>query len=200
LNDKRQRGRPASADLRQRLFDAASGLIEETGSLQAVSVDAICQAAGASKASFYRRWPDRNAFLLEMITSLRMPPLPDGFSPSLRSDLVDILENMFGTDIRRTRIVHSALVAESRSNPELIDAYFRQVVIPRRTALFDRLRLGVSEGTLPAETDIDMLAEILTAPVLKLLLLSDPGLPVPDDFVERLVDQSLRASSTKLQS
>jgi AcrR family transcriptional regulator len=200
LNDKRQRGRPASADLRQRLFDAASGLIEETGSLQAVSVDAICQAAGASKASFYRRWPDRNAFLLEMITSLRMPPLPDGFSPSLRSDLVDILENMFGTDIRRTRIVHSALVAESRSNPELIDAYFRQVVIPRRTALFDRLRLGVSEGTLPAETDIDMLAEILTAPVLKLLLLSDHDHPVPERFVERLVDQSLRASSTKLQS
>jgi 2-oxo-hept-3-ene-1,7-dioate hydratase len=31
LNDKRQRGRPASADLRQRLFDAASSLIEETG-------------------------------------------------------------------------------------------------------------------------------------------------------------------------
>jgi AcrR family transcriptional regulator len=192
LTDKRQPGRPVSADLQGRLFAAAGDLIEETGSLQEVSIDAICGRAGASKASFYRRWPDRDAFFLALIADLRMPPLADGVSPSLPADLADILQNMFGTDIRRTRIVHSALVAESRRNRDLIDRYLAHVVIPRRTALFERLRLGVAEGALPAATDIDMLAEMLTAPVLKLLLLADPDLPIPERFVERLVEEALR--------
>lgn len=192
MNKKRQPGRPASAELQERLFRAALDLVQKTRSLHDVSVDAICQRAGASKASFYRRWPDRDAFFLALIASMRMPPLPAGFSGSLAGDLVAILENMFGGDVRRTRIVHSALVAESRRNRDLIDRYLAHVVVPRRAALLNRLRRAVSDGDLPAVTDIDMLAEMLTAPVLKLLLLADPDLPIPDRFVERLVEEALR--------
>lgn len=192
MTQPRRRGRPISASLDGRLFDAAAALLDERRSFEALTIDALCQRAGASKASFYRRWPDRDAFVLAMMDSLRMPPLPDGPGASLADDLVAILEGMFGVDVRRTRVVHSALIAEGRRNLPLIAAYMRRIVKPRRTALTARLRRAVEDGDLRTDTDIAILHEALTAPVLKIMLLQDPDTPIPRNFARRLVDQVLR--------
>lgn len=195
MTQKAPRGRPVSGELDGRLFEAATASIAETQSLHDLSVDALCRRAGASKASFYRRWPDRDAFLLALLASLRDPvPVSDG-AGSLRETLVAILDNMLGADTGRTRLVHAALVAEGRRNRALIDRYVAQVVLPRRTALAGRLKAALHAGDLPPVTDLDMLAEMLTAPVLKRMLLADPAEPVAGDFTARLVDQALRSAT-----
>jgi AcrR family transcriptional regulator len=192
LTGKRPPGRPASQALEGRLLEAALSLVEETRSFDGLSVDAVCNRAGASKASFYRRWPDREAFILATLDRLRPPPLPKGETPSLRRDLISVLNSIFGTDVRRTRIVHAALIAEGRRNRDLKDRYLAEIVEPRRRALLHRLSSAVAGGSLAADTDVQSLYEMLTAPVLKLILMADPDEPVPPDFVERLVDQALR--------
>lgn len=192
MTHPRPRGRPVSASLDGRLFDAAAALLDERRSFDDLTIDALCRRAGASKASFYRRWPDRDAFVLAMMDSLRMPPLPQGSAGSLQDDLVAIIESMFGVDVRRTRIVHSALIAEGRKNAALIAGYMRRIVGPRRAALSARLKQAAAEGELRADTDIPILHEALTAPVLKLMLLQDPDTPIPRHFARRLVAQVLR--------
>jgi len=192
LKRRRQLGRPASQALDNRLIEAALGLVEETQSFDGLSVDAICRRAQSSKASFYRRWPDRETFILATMDRLRPAPLPQGETPSLRQDLISMLDSMFGADVRRTRIVHAALIAEGRRNRGLKDRYLAEIVQPRRDMLIDRLSTAVANGTLSQDSDIQLLYEMLTAPVLKLVLMADPDAPVPPGFIERLVDQALR--------
>ena len=172
-------------------------LLEERRSFDDVSIDAVCARAGASKASFYRRWPDRDRFVLAVLGSLRGQPLPAGHTPSLREDLVTILESMFGFDQRRTRIVHSALVAEGRRNRELMDMVFRELIAPRRRAVLERIRQGIRDGDLAADTDVTALYELLTAPILKVMMLSDPDQAPPHSLAARLVDQALRGAEPR---
>lgn len=200
MTAKRPRGRPVEAALAARLIAAAVGLIEEKRSFEAVSVEAVCAAAGASKASFYRRWKDRDAFVAAMMESLREPPLPAGPTASLEDDLIGMIEGMFGTDMRRTRIVHAALVMEGRRNRAMIEAYLHDVVKPRRAAVSARLRKAAADGDIAPDSDIAILHELLTAPVLKFMLLTDPDIPVPHDFVPRLVRQILRGARPALES
>ena len=192
MSGKRPRGRPFSDTLDQKFIESAIALLVEKGSFEAVSIDAVCRLTGASKASFYRRWPDRNHFILAIMESLRLAPPPRGRQGSLRDDLVTILQGWFGADPRRTRIVHSALVNEGRRNRELMVLFFRERVGPRRKALLERLRLGIAEGELDRDTDVTMFYELLTAPILKAILLAEPAQPVPHRLVERVVDQALR--------
>jgi AcrR family transcriptional regulator len=192
LSGKRPRGRPFSETLDHDFIESAVALLMEKGSFDAVSIDAVCRRTGASKASFYRRWPDRNRFILAIMDSLRPSPMPAGTAGSLRDDLVAILDGWFGPDPLRTRIVHSALVAEGRKNRSLMELFFKDKVAPRRKALLDRLRRAVAEGELSGETDVTIFYEFLTAPVLKIMLLADPDQPVPHRFAERIVDQALR--------
>lgn len=199
MTGKRPRGRPVEAALATRLIAAAIGLIEQKRSFDAISVEAVCAAAGASKASFYRRWKDRDAFVVAMMDSLREPPLPAGPTASLEDDLVAMIEGMFGTDMRRTRIVHAALVMEGRKNRAMIGAYLRDVVRPRREAVTARLRKAAADGEIAADSDIAILHELLTSPVLKFMLLTDPDTPVPHDFVPRLVRQILRGARPGLE-
>jgi len=197
LNEKRPRGRPHSARLEADLIEAALQLLEEKRSFDAVSIDAVCAHVGASKASFYRRWPTREHFVLAILQSLRPSPLAAGPTASLRSDLVEILTSIFGFDVRRTRIAHSALVAQGRKSPELMTMIFRDLVAPRRKAVLDRIRRGVADGDLAADTDITALYEIITAPILKVMMLTDPDQPVPHNIAGRVVDQALRGALAK---
>lgn len=181
----------------ERLVEAALGLVEESYSFDRLSVDAVCRRARASKASFYRRWPDRESFILATLDRLRPAPLARGETGSLRDDLIAILRSMFGFDLRRTRIVNAALVAEGRRNPGLKQRYIAEIVQPRRRALTDRLDHAAAAGALPADTDVYALHELLTAPVLKQVMMADPDESVADDFIERLVDQALRGGEPR---
>lgn len=194
MKGARPRGRPASQKLDKEFIEAAITLLKEKGSFDAVSVEAVSARAGASKVSFYRRWPDRDRFILAVIDSLREPPLPDGPSGSLRTDLIGVLEGMFGYDPQRTRLVHSALVAKSRKSPTFTHLLFRDIVAPRRKALLDRIRLGITQGELDPDVDVTALFELLTAPILKVMMISDPDQPIPHRFAERVVDQALRGA------
>jgi AcrR family transcriptional regulator len=193
LSDKRRRGRPFSEKLDHEFIESAVALLVEKGSLDAVSIDAVCAKTGASKASFYRRWPDRNRFIMAIMDSLRPAPLPAS-SGSLRDDLVAILDGWFGFDPERTRTVSAALVAEGRRNRELMAMFFRERVAPRRKALLERLRKAMADGEIDRNTDITMLYEIITAPVLKLMLLTGLEQTIPHRLAERLVDQALRGA------
>ena len=194
MSDKRQRGRPFSEKLDHEFIESAIALLVEKGSLDAVSIDAVCVRTGASKASFYRRWPDRNRFIMAIMDSLRPAPLPASPSGSLRDDLIALLEGWFGFDPERTRTVSAALVAEGRRNRELMGMFFRERVAPRRKALLERLRKAMADGEIDRNTDITILYEIITAPVLKLMLLTGLEQAIPHRLAERLVDQALRGA------
>ena len=71
---KRGVGRPRDPGLGARFMDVAAAHIVEYG-LHALTVNAIVTDVHAGKASFYRRWPDMDHFLADVVRHLRADPV-----------------------------------------------------------------------------------------------------------------------------
>jgi AcrR family transcriptional regulator len=61
-----RRGRPRSERASDAIFDAAAELLLEHG-LDAVSMDAVAERAGVSKATIYRWWPTKETLALDAL-------------------------------------------------------------------------------------------------------------------------------------
>src|ERR671936_350476 len=79
-------GRPRDEEARRRVLDAACGLLEEVG-FRSVTVDAIAERAGASKATVYRWWPNKAALLIEAFRDAVSPEFPFADTGSLANDI-----------------------------------------------------------------------------------------------------------------
>ncbi len=66
-------GRPRDPVVTERFYTAAITRIELSG-LQAVTVNQLTIDIQAGKASFYRRWPNLNQFLADLVRHLRAHP------------------------------------------------------------------------------------------------------------------------------
>src|SRR6266498_1706017 len=83
-----KRGRPRSEQARESILHAAAELLLKRG-LDAVSMDAVAEHAGVSKATIYRWWPTKETLALDALYTEwaeRSPATQD--TGSLRGDLL----------------------------------------------------------------------------------------------------------------
>src|ERR1039458_1340509 len=84
------RGRPRSERARKAILEAAAELLLARG-LSAVSMDAVAEQAGVSKATIYRWWPTKETLALDALytewAAARPYPRDTG---SLRGDLLSL--------------------------------------------------------------------------------------------------------------
>src|SRR3982074_3148364 len=82
-----RRGRPRSERSRKAILEAAFTLLLEHG-LNAVSMDAVAERAGASKATIYRWWPSKALLALDALFRQMEPGRPEAYDTgSLAGDL-----------------------------------------------------------------------------------------------------------------
>ena len=181
-----RRGRPRSETARRAILEAASELLLEHG-LGAVSMDAVAERAGASKATIYRWWPSKELLALDALFSEWEPERPAISEPrSLREDLLAIIEpwarklaaNPYG------RVI-AALLTKAQSDPAFAEAYRTRFVEPRRAparAIFAR---AIERGEIPADTDVEAALDLLYGPFYHRVLQGHA--PLSDDFTETIV-------------
>ncbi|WP_441246393.1 TetR/AcrR family transcriptional regulator [Kitasatospora sp. McL0602] len=187
-----RRGRPRSEAAEQAIFAAVERLMEEGAGLAELSVERIAAAAGVGKATIYRRWPNKEALLIDVVARLDVPE-PVLCGRGVRDDLVGMMEYMRQAGLaKRSRWMLKAALGQMHSWPELRNAYEERVLRPRRELARTIIRRGVDEGVLRDDLDLDILAEIVMGPMLLRTVLwedaplDDPTLP------ERMVDAVLR--------
>src|ERR1700749_1245332 len=85
------RGRPRSEKAQQAILAAAAELLLERG-LAEVSMDAVAERAGVSKATIYRWWPTKETLALDALYTrwADAAPVPRD-TGSLRGDLLELL-------------------------------------------------------------------------------------------------------------
>jgi len=64
--EQKRRGRPRSERARKAVLDAAAELLLARG-LEAVTMDAVAEGAGVSKATIYRWWPTKQTLALDAL-------------------------------------------------------------------------------------------------------------------------------------
>jgi AcrR family transcriptional regulator len=184
------RGRPRSEKAHKAILDAAAELLLVRG-LSAVSMDAVAERAGVSKATIYRWWPTKETLALDALYTEWAAVRPSSRDTgSLRGNLLALLRpwaRLVGS--RPYGRVIAALITEAQTDPTFAAGYRHRVVEPRRDQARAVFRRAIERGEIPADTKIEVALDLLYGPLYHRLLHGHA--PLNDRFTQDVVDMAL---------
>jgi len=176
------RQRRERRNARQRIVDAASGLLEEHR-WHELRLEDLMAAAGLTRTAFYRHFDDRNALLLAMLEQVSIEAGSAGTSWKLGGgDPVTELRNGLAeltTSMRRHGRLMQAIVDSAAQDPET-DAAHERMIAGFSPVTADRIRADVAAGH-SAVRDPLAVATALVRMNEALLLTAYGAPPYPED-------------------
>jgi AcrR family transcriptional regulator len=180
---------------RQAILAAARALVAEEP-YEKVTVEAIAARAGVGKQTIYRRWPSKSAVVVAALLALsedadgQSVTLPD--TGDLRADLRLVMRATVEefADPSFDKLIR-ALNTEIANDPALAAEYREKLAGPLDEAKKARLRSAQKAGQLAPDADLDLVLEVLYAPLF-LRWLHRSG-PLTAAYADSLVDATLRA-------
>ncbi|MBF6093579.1 TetR/AcrR family transcriptional regulator [Nocardia cyriacigeorgica] len=179
---------------RQAILAATRELIDEVGYAK-TSIEAIAARAGVGKQTIYRWWQSKGAVIFDSFLALSEGTdndmaLPD--TGDLRADLRQVMratvaefaDPAFEKPIR-------ALNTEIINDPSLAELYRDKLARPVDEVKKARLRSAQDAGQLAADADLDLVLEVLYAPLFQRWLLRTG--PLTPEYADALVELTLRA-------
>ncbi len=184
------RGRPRSQKAHQAILDAAAQLLLDRG-LSAVSMDAVADRAGVSKATIYRWWPTKETLALDALYTewAAATPLPRD-TGTLRGDLLALVRPWARlASSRHYGRVIAALLTEAQTDPAFAAEYQQRVIGPRRDQARAVFRRAIERGEIPVGTNIEVALDLVYGPLYHRLLHGHA--PLDDRFVCDAIDMAL---------
>jgi AcrR family transcriptional regulator len=184
------RGRPRSEKAHQAILDAAAELLLARG-LSDVSMEAVAERAGVSKATIYRWWPTKETLALDALYTKWAEARPQSRDTgSLRGDLLALLRPWARLASSRPygRVI-AALITEAQTDPVFAAEYRRRVVEPRRDQARAIFRRAIERGEIPPDTSIEVAVDLLYGPLYHRLLHGHA--PLNDRFTQDVIDMAL---------
>ena len=180
IEKRRAPGRPRSPEVHGAILDAAIVLIREVG-YDAVTMDGIAARAGVGKAALYRRWTSKEALVVEALGRLVAAlPVPD--TGTLAGDVHAAMtthRHMYADPA--SGLLLSGIVAAMARSKAIARAFRRGFLATRHDALRVALERGVARGELRDDVDLELVVEMLNAPLFYRYLLT--GRPVDETLV-----------------
>jgi AcrR family transcriptional regulator len=180
----RARGRPRCEESRSRILEAGLELLEQS-SFAEITADAIAERAGASKATIYRWWPNKDAVLIEALRETVAQELPFPDTDDLREDIRLQLQNFITLLTGRRARILTAFVAAAQSDPQVAETFQRVWREPRRAA--SKAVLERHRGKqMREDADLEMVLDALYGPLYYRLLTGNRKFG--DGYAEALTD------------
>ena len=176
--------RQLSARAHEDALDAALKLIGERG-VENVSMDAIAEESGVSKATIYNHWENKEALCLDAITRAHahLPPLGSG---DPKRELAAFLRGLARMDKPPGLVaIMPKIAGYAATHPAFRNAWRDRVEEPRRARVRELIERAVREGQLRPEADFDLAYHMLFGP---LMYHRFSGAETPAQMPERIVD------------
>ncbi len=182
-------GRPRAGRRRdplcdEAIFAATLALFVEEG-YAGISIEGVAARAGVAKATIYRRYPNKAQLVVAAVHTCAgtTDHLPD--TGDIRADLTSMLARL--TDLLRGDLgpVLVAFAGERARYPTLDEEFTRSVIGAKRAHIRHLVRSAIEAGELPADADVEVIAEAGPALVWHHAL---NRLPLTDDLPARIVD------------
>ena len=191
--ERKAPGRPRNAQADEAILDAVIVLLGEGQSAAAISIEAVAAKAGVGKATIYRRWPNKEALLVDAVASMK-GPLPEPAGVSVRDDLVMLVAANRTSRAKRYGKVTACLMPEFSRDAEMSRMY-QTLMEPRRDVMRRVLQRGIETGELRADLDVELTLLMLSGPSMVQNMLNwNPRVP-EEGFAESLVDALLRGAA-----
>jgi rhodanese-related sulfurtransferase/DNA-binding transcriptional regulator YbjK len=185
-----RRGRPRSESARKAILEAAADLLLARG-LGAVSMDAVAERAGVSKATIYRWWPSKETLALDALYhefAVVHPTVP--CNGPLGADLLSDISPWIRLLVSRAcGGVLAALIAAAQTDPGFAQEYRARFVEPRRERTRAIFRRSIERGELAPDTNIEVAMDLLYGPLYHRLLQGHA--PIDERFLQDVVSAVL---------
>ncbi|HML54802.1 MAG TPA: TetR/AcrR family transcriptional regulator [Solidesulfovibrio magneticus] len=157
----------------------------------ALSLEAVAKLAGVGKAALYRRWPSKQAMVLDRLEAvgLHVTDAPDqgSLAGDVRALLLAVRRVLRHPLVRR---IVADLHAEIVRTAELREAV-RTFQTARRERADALLARAVARGELPGDLDFERAKDLLAAPLYwRMVVLGEPA---TRDYIAGLVDTTVAA-------
>jgi AcrR family transcriptional regulator len=150
----------------------------------ALRVDDVAARSGVNKTTIYRRWPTKVELVASALLALADAPDPPD-TGTLRGDLIELLRVTCARSASPLKQGIIRALQLERTHPE-VDVVTRKLagmhLVPRRTVV----QRGIRRGELPEGTDVDLLIELVFAPVIRRITMTLQA--VDDVFIQAVVD------------
>jgi AcrR family transcriptional regulator len=151
-------GRPRSEATQRAILTAALAELRERG-YAALTIEGIATRAGAGKQTIYRWWPSKADVVLDALLDMAATQvaLPD--KGTLDADLAAFLTATFRQHGHRA--VLTGLMAQTVLDPVFAGAFRERFLFARRAALRTVLERAVDRGEITADTDLELLLDVV---------------------------------------
>jgi len=182
--------RPATrrrgAELERAIFDSVFDQISKLGYAR-LTMEGVAAAARTGKATLYRRWPDKNALIVDALRAALPSPAEVPPQDGLRADFLALLRCLRSALESSYGATFQALKAEPGAGAGLVHAAIgERVFAPYREMALRALARGVERGEVRPEAVTAMVANVGPAMLIQTYFLEDPV--ISDDFLVEVVD------------
>lgn len=174
----RGRGRPRDPATDTAILTAAYELFVERG-VDGASIEQIARRAGVGKLTVYRRWSTKDDLIAQAIeAAVEEHDWPDN-AELAAMPVRELVEHTLHRQAETAaapefRTLVSRILGSSVSHPSLLATYWTHYIVPRRTATAALLEQAKRDNTLPADTDVEVLIDMMAGAVVYRVLQPDP--------------------------
>jgi AcrR family transcriptional regulator len=160
-------GRPRNPKLDRAILEAVMELLAEEG-YERMSMESVAQRAGVGKPTIYRRWPSKQAMVIEALAQLddAMVTPADG---TVRERMTSLVEQLWSIAARthgdRTSVL-THLIGEIHRSPELREAVRTTFVANRQRQVMALVVEGIEAGEIAPDTDLEVAVDLVLSPLL----------------------------------
>lgn len=174
----RGRGRPRDPAVDAAILRAAYDLFLERG-IDGASIEQIAKRADVGKLTVYRRWSSKENLIAQAIeAAVEQADWPSNdrlAAMSVRELTERTLDQQAETAAApEFRALVARIFGSSISHPSLMATYWKHYIMPRRKATAALLEQARKDGTLPGDTDIEVLIDMTAGAVTYRVLQPDP--------------------------
>lgn len=184
----------------QAILRAGVQLLEERG-VRRMSMQAVAAAARVSKATIYRRWPSKDALILDLVAGATdeataepdaPPASPDDAPdapPDARADLLAWVRSGLEAERSTPGAALQHLVRRAAEDPALASSLRRRVLRRHRDRFVTIVERGVAAGQIRADLDVATLLDLVCGPLLyrRLLASAEPADRDPAEHADAIV-------------
>jgi AcrR family transcriptional regulator len=172
----------------QAILEATIELIAEVG-FDRMTMDTVAARAKASKATIYRRWPDKTALTLDALRSQSSTVHSVADTGTLRGDLESYVREAVAATQSIGGSLLIGLLAVAAHDPELsalLTKQFHDEQVPTLTELVHRAR---ERHEIGSRVEASTITEVLPGTLIMHIIVL--GLPGNELFIRHLVDDLL---------
>ena len=168
----RRRGRPADADIDERVLAAGVELFAEVG-WKAFNLDGVARRAKVGKAALYRRWPTREALITDALERIVLPDM-EFDTGSVREDLLTLARYIWRVSLSPTGSMLMRVAVEARREPGIFGPRLAGIIREQTEVGRAIVHRAVKRGEVPAGVPSRLVFHALSGAIQNRVLFTPP--------------------------